>query len=150
MSSGGGLSELRDLLAIRALCERYAQAVDAGDRDAFLSVFAPDGHLMSNYGGSDTHFTGHDELAQVVVGAKDLARTTMHFIGNHLAEIEGDAAKGVTYCIANHLIEEGSNLVMMVRYVDRYRRDSDGGWLIADRRVEIEWTETRETDPAPR
>jgi hypothetical protein len=43
-----GASLLPDALAIRALCERYAFAVDAGDRAAFVSVFTPDGHLASN------------------------------------------------------------------------------------------------------
>jgi len=35
----------------------------------------------------------------------------------------------------------------MVRYDDRYRRGSDGEWLIADRRVDVQWTETRQADP---
>jgi uncharacterized protein (TIGR02246 family) len=143
----GGL-DVRDALAIRALCERYAQAVDDGDRVAFTSVFTPDGHLVSDFGGRDgTHFSGHEELERVVVRAKGLAATTMHFIGNHLAQADGDAATGVTYCVANHLRENRSNLVVMVRYSDQYRRGGNHEWLIADRRVEILWTETRQADP---
>jgi len=145
-----GALDVRDALAIRALCERYAQAVDDGDRAAFTSVFTPDGHLVSDFGGGrGTHFNGHEELEQVVVRAKGLALTTMHFIGNHLAQRDGDAATGVTYCVANHLREDRSNLVMMVRYVDRYHGGGDHEWLIADRRVEILWTETRQADPPP-
>ena len=143
-----GALDVRDALAIRALCERYAQAVDDGDRMAFTSVFTPDGHLVSDFGGGrGSHCNGHEELAQVVVRAKGLAPTTMHFIGNHLAQRDGDAATGVTYCLANHLREDLSNLVMMVRYDDQYRRAGDHEWLIADRRVEILWTETRQADP---
>jgi uncharacterized protein (TIGR02246 family) len=142
-----GSSAVGDVLAIRALCERYAQAVDAGDVAAFVSVFTRDGHLVSDYGGGETHYNGREELAQVPVRAKAVALTTMHFIGNHLAEIDGDAARGVTYCVANHLRRDRSNLVMMVRYVDTYSRASDGGWLIADRQVQIQWTETNQADP---
>jgi hypothetical protein len=134
---------LRDALAIRALCERYAFAVDAGDTTAFVSLFTPNGHLASNYGGGDWHFHGREQLTQVVVGAKGIAPTTMHFIGNHHAEIDGDVATGITYCIANHLREDRSNLVQMVRYDDQYSRSSGGEWLIADRRVDILWTESR-------
>ena len=137
-----------DVLAIRALCERYAQAVDAGDGAAFASVFAQDGHLVSDYGGGETHFNGRDELALIPDGAKGIADTTMHFIGNHVADIDGDSATGVTYCMANHLRDDRSNLVMAVRYFDRYTRGSDGDWLIVDRRVNIAWTETRQADPA--
>ena len=147
MPGDDGVSELRDALAIRSLCERYAQAVDAGDPAAFVSVFTSDGHLVSNYTGSEHHFNGHERLAEVVAGAKGVAPTTMHLIGNHLAEVDGDTATGVTYCVANHLREDRSNHVMMVRYIDRYARGSDGNWLIADRRVDIQWTETRQADP---
>jgi uncharacterized protein (TIGR02246 family) len=107
-------ASVRDALAIRALCERYAQAVDAGDSAAFLSVFTPDGHLVSNYRGVETHYRGREELAEVPVRAKAIAPTTMHFVGNHLAEVDGDNATGVTYCVANHLRDDRSNLVLMV------------------------------------
>jgi uncharacterized protein (TIGR02246 family) len=142
-----GAPPLPDALAIRALCERYAFAVDAGDRAAFVSVFTPDGHLASNYRGNETHYNGHDQLEQVVVRAKAVAPMTMHFIGNHLAEVHGDTAAGLTYCVAHHLREDRSDLVMMVRYVDKYSRGPDGVWLIADRSVEIQWTETHQADP---
>jgi len=70
----------------------------------------------------------------------------VHFIGNHHAEIDGDTATGLTYCIANHLRDDRSNLVQMVLYHDKYSRSSGGDWLIADRRVDILWTETRPVD----
>jgi uncharacterized protein (TIGR02246 family) len=56
MPGEDGASEVRDALAIRALCERYAQAVDAGDSAAFVSLFTPDGHLVSNYTGSSSEW----------------------------------------------------------------------------------------------
>jgi uncharacterized protein (TIGR02246 family) len=146
VQSANAGSEARDALAIRALCERYAQAVDAGDSDAFVALFTPDGQLVSNARGG-THRYGPEQLAEVPIRAKAIAPTTMHVIGNHLADINGDAATGVTYCIANHLREDRQNVVMMVRYVDKYARDSDGEWLIAYRSVEIQWTETHHADP---
>jgi uncharacterized protein (TIGR02246 family) len=145
---GDGLAEVRDALAIRALCERYAQAVDAGDSVGFASLFRPDGHLVSNFGGRDNHYNGREELAHIPGRAKGTAPTTMHFIGNHLAEIHGDTATGLTYCVAHHLRDDRSNLVMMVRYLDQYVRGTDGNWLIADRRVNVDWTETRQANPA--
>ena len=148
VASDGEPFDVRDAFAIRALCERYALAVDAGDLAAFTSVFTPDGHLWSDYRGVDTDYNGHEELEQVVVRAKALAPTTMHLIGNHLAQpVGGDDATGITYCIAHHLREDRTDLVMMVRYLDRYRRAAEDDWLIADRRVEVLWTETRQVDP---
>ena len=141
------ISRLQDVLALRALVERYAQAVDAGDSSAFAAVFTPDGHLAADDGVTVTDFYGRQQLAQIPDGAKGIAATTMHFLGNHAVEIEGDSATGVTYCAANHLRADRSNLVMMVRYLDQYSRGSDGEWLIADRRGVIEWTETHKADP---
>jgi uncharacterized protein (TIGR02246 family) len=145
---GDELSEVRDALAIRALCERYAQAVDAGDAVGFASLFTPDGHLVSNFGGRDSHYNGREELSEVPGRAKGVAPTTMHFLGNHLTEIQRETATGLTYCLAHHLRDDRSNLVMMVRYFDQYVRTDDGGWLISDRRVSVDWTETRQADSA--
>ena len=36
-----------DVIALNQLAYRYAAAVDAGDVDAFLAVFHPDGRLRS-------------------------------------------------------------------------------------------------------
>ena len=141
------VTEFRDVLALRALVERYAQAVDAGDSSSFTAVFTPDGHLAVDDGVTVTDYYGRDEIPQIPDATKSLAPRTMHVIGNHVAKIDGDSASGVTYCVANHLRADRSNLVMMVRYLDLYRRGSDGEWLIADRRVVIEWTETRQADP---
>lgn len=138
------MSDVRDVLAIRNLCERYAQAVDASDGAAFASVFTLDGHLSSDYYGG--HYNGREELARIPDGAKSIAPTTMHFIGNHTAEIDGDTATGVTYCMAHHLRTDRTDLVMAIRYVDAYVRGTDGEWLIADRHVGILWTETHDTD----
>jgi hypothetical protein len=138
--------QVEDAFAIRRLCEQYAQAVDSGERAEFVKVFTQDGHLVAHQGPDITHFNGHDELAQIPVQVKELAPTSMHFIGNHIAEINGDSASGVTYCMAHHLQGDRSNLLMMVRYLDRYERLS-GKWLIADRQVIVEWTETTQADP---
>jgi uncharacterized protein (TIGR02246 family) len=147
------LGPLRDVLALRALVERYARAVDDGDGPSLASVFTPDGHLVVYDGATSQpipgsrEFKGRDQLAQIPDATKALAPTTMHFIGNHVVDFDGDTARGVTYCTANHLLADGSNLALMIRYLDEYSR-ADGEWLIADRRVVVEWTETRQTDPA--
>jgi uncharacterized protein (TIGR02246 family) len=155
VQDGATASETRDALAIRALCERYAQAVDASDSVAFASLFTPDGHVDAYDGATMTPmpgwhaFRGREQLAEIPAGAKAVAPTTMHFIGNHVADIAGDHATGVTYCIANHLRADRSNLVLMIRYLDKYQRTSEDDWLIAHRRIVIEWTETRHADPPP-
>ena len=70
---------------------------------------------------------------------------TFHFVGNHRIERAGDIATGEVYCTAHHLAVEPEGVrdhVMFIRYQDVYRRDSAGQWLIASRRLVVDWTDT--------
>ena len=64
----------------------------------------------------------------------------MHHVTTHYADINGDEAQGATCCSAHHIDLPGGtdarNLVMHIRYQDRYRREG-GKWLFAHRRVEV-------------
>src|SRR5436190_19232431 len=104
--------QVEDAFAIRRLCERYAQAVDAGDSAEFVKVFTPDGHLVAHQGPDITHFNGRKELAQIPVQVKELAPISMHFIGNNIAKVHGEFATRVTYCMAHHLQRDRFNLLM--------------------------------------
>jgi SnoaL-like domain len=82
---------------------------------------------------------------------------TYHVLGQSTYEIDGDVATGEVYCMAHHLTPDpgadppaGTNYVMFIRYDDEYRAGADGEWRIADRRVLIDWTETRVANPPGR
>jgi hypothetical protein len=36
---------------------------------------------------------------------------------------------------------------MFIRYEDTYRPDADGAWKFAQRRLRVDWTETRTVNP---
>jgi hypothetical protein len=67
--------------------------------------------------------------------------TTVHFVGNHLIELDPenpDRATGHVYCRAEH--EQGENwVIVMVHYSDKYRRD-DGRWYFYSRRMRVWYT----------
>jgi 3-phenylpropionate/cinnamic acid dioxygenase small subunit len=138
-----------DRLAIQDLSYRYAAGVDRRDEDLFLSAFDPDATLTVVRTAPDgaekiSVRTGHDELRAI---PHLIARytKTFHFVGNHRIRIVGDAATGEVYCTAHHLTVEpegGRDYVMFIRYQDAYRQDSAGQWLIASRRLVVDWTET--------
>jgi ketosteroid isomerase-like protein len=135
--------ELRDLV------DAYATAIDERDTELLVSLFTPDAHLFVVEDGRE------EELASYR-GAAELARlmdrlgqygSTMHLISNHRLEVDGNSATGVAYCLAHHLTErEGAtqDLVMAIRYFDRYERVSeDGAWRIAERKIVRYWDELR-------
>lgn len=140
-----------DELAVRELAARYAGAVDRRDERQFLSAFSSDARLRVSVAddpaapGADLR--GHDQLRAVVDGIARFSRT-FHFVGHATYETEGsDDISGEVYCQAHHLIDGERDLMMLIRYHDRYRRQPDGTWLITDRHVIVDWADHLDTGP---
>lgn len=134
-------NRLVDEWALRRLVQQYAYAVDRNDPDLFVSLFIEDAVVE----GPGFCFAGHPQLAGVPGQLARQFRGTMHCVFNHLVTIEGDAARGETYCIAYHGIlgEDGQPMTLdwAIRYQDRYVRRGPA-WQIAYRRLAVEWTRT--------
>jgi uncharacterized protein (TIGR02246 family) len=145
-------SEIADRLEIQDLVARYASRVDRRDLDGVAELFTEDGALLSPQGsdGEMRERRGRGQIAEAM-RALERYRATTHLVGQNLAEISGETAHGETYCLAHHIIEsdEGGhdNHVMAIRYMDRYRKAA-GRWLFAERRLVVDWTETRSLDDA--
>lgn len=146
------LRGLLDREAIRDLVVAYAHHVDRGEPDLTAALFTPDGELRIFERGRAEHVReriGREAIAEAMAGLRryDL---TLHVVANHRNEIDGDAAIGETYCLAHHVRDverpDGSrgpsDYVMHIRYLDRYLR-TDEGWRIAQRHLQLEFTEDR-------
>jgi hypothetical protein len=130
------------------LADQYARAVDGRDAQVLLDVFDPDARLrVFNPADSEqprTDLRGHCAIERITRSIARYAKT-YHFVGNASYDITGDEATGEVYCIAHHLSNDGStanDYVMYIRYHDAYRRDRDRWWIV-DRRVDVDWTESR-------
>lgn len=87
---------------------------------------------------------GREALAPVFANLNRYQATT-HFNGQSTVDIEGDHASGESYCIAHHLTVDGDDRTLMVasiRYLDKFSKQ-DGAWLFAERKLMVDWTETR-------
>lgn len=146
------LSYLLDRLALRDLVEGYAFRVDGDDPADAALLFAPDGELRIFHAGQTDPVReriGREAIATAMTGLSRYDRT-LHVVANHAVEIDGDTATGRSYCLAHHVREvEGpdgvaapSDYVMHIRYLDRYVR-LDEGWRIAQRHLQVEFTEDR-------
>jgi ketosteroid isomerase-like protein len=140
--------EIADRLALRALGDEYARAVDHRDRDALLAVFHPDGVLVLLDQVDPTVVTatrrGHEELGDITTVIARAYDRTFHFVGTTSYDVDGDRATGEVYCLAHHLTPTrhgGTDYVMLIRYQDTYSR-RDGRWAIDERRLITDWTET--------
>ena len=134
-----------DRVALRALVDGYALAVDARSEPRFRALWTDDARLSVHEadGPASTTFDGVDQIAGVI-RAIARYRQTLHVVGAHVVDIHGDEATGEASCIAHHLVgaPEGGwhDLVMAIRYVDRYARQPDGSWRFRQRECRKRWT----------
>jgi hypothetical protein len=92
---------------------------------------------------------GRAALGPVFDNLNTYAATT-HFNGQHTVILAGDQATGESYCLAHHLtIDEDGNRTLMIasiRYLDTFVKQ-DGAWRFAERRLMVDWTDTRPSTP---
>src|SRR5690606_32856172 len=114
------------------------------DLDLLLQVFADGAVMTIHRGDKPSTITAPGDLERIPTG---LARydQTLHVIGNHRVELDGDDATGEVYCTAHHLTGT-EDFVMHIRYDDRYRRTADG-WRVAARDLRLLWTSTETVTP---
>jgi hypothetical protein len=141
--------------ALRSLAERYARAVDRRDGGAFAAVFEVDGRIRVYNPAEAENPTGETigraALAEIPASVGSRYTRTQHFLGQSTYEVGDGVATGEVYCLAHHLaplLRGGQHeYTMFIRYDDRYRLGGDGSWRILDRRVLVDWTETRTANP---
>ena len=133
-----GARELADRVEIFDLVSRYCRAVDRADYAAVRAVYADDGvdHHTGFSGDADGYVAWLKQRTAQFSG-------TMHVLGTHIVEIDGDTAVSETYGTAHHwgepVDDPALNFTSGVRYLDRLRREPEG-WRIAERFAVREWT----------
>jgi ketosteroid isomerase-like protein len=145
-------TEAADHLAIRELVEAYAHRADRRDAEGQKALFTEDTHFLVYMEGKGSEPTqelnGREALTPVF---DDLNRydVTTHFNGQSTVTLDGDRATGESYCLAHHLYTEDGERKLMIaslRYLDTFVK-TDGTWLFGERKLYVDWTETRSSRP---
>ena len=146
------LEETADRLAIRELIDAYAHCADRRDAKGQMALFTENTafHVfMDSRSPEPTYILhGRDALAPIFEDLNQY-QTTTHFNGQSTIRLEGDRATGESYCIAHHLKLDGDNRTLMlasIRYLDQFVKQ-DGAWLFAERKLMVDWTDTRISVP---
>jgi hypothetical protein len=142
-------TEAADRLAIRELVDSYAHCADRRDAKGQMSLFTADTHFVVFMNAKDSKPTwelrSRDALAPVFADLNKYDATT-HFVGQStILSLTDEKASGETYCLAHHVsIADGKRQLMIasLRYLDTFVNE-DGGWLFAERRLYVDWTEER-------
>ncbi len=145
------LLEIEDRIAVRRLVDRYAHCADRRDAAGQMALFTTDTVFEVFMDGKAAEPTfvihGRDGLAPVFAALNQYQSTT-HFNGQSTVELAGDQGTGESYCIAHHLTfkQDGQRILMVasLRYLDKFVKQ-DGSWLFAERKLLVDWTDTRQS-----
>ncbi|MFE5037501.1 nuclear transport factor 2 family protein [Streptomyces sp. NPDC056683] len=145
--------EAADRLAIRELVDAYAHCADRRDAKGQMSLFTEDTRFLVFMDATAAEPTqelhGRDSLAPVFDNLNTY-RTTTHFNGQSTVSLDGDRATGESYCLAHHVSvgDDGQRTLMIasIRYLDEFVKQGEE-WLFAERRLMVDWTETRPSTP---
>lgn len=137
MNLDPALQRLIDKDAIRDLVLAYSRAIDRKDVVLLRDLYTAD--ATDDHGDS---FSGPAaDYCDFIDKALPYIPYSGHHVCNHLIAVDGDEGSGEVYAFAVHLIPDRQNpgtLIedfMCVRYIDNYRRESDGKWRFSKRVV---------------
>ena len=129
MSENGNVQYMKDRLEILDCLVRYCRGIDRLDRELARSAYHTDGlddhgdYVGGIEGFLDFYFAYHSHYQH----------RTMHTIGNHSCELDGDTAHCETYWTYSTLDKQKPFYGGATgRYIDRLER-RDGEWKIAVR-----------------
>ena len=133
------LDQIAAHLEIQQVIYRYCRGVDRGDAEIIRSVYHEG--ALDHHG--EFHGPGSEFADRVAAGVQTNRSSGTHNITNILIELDGDVAAVESYFIAYHPFptdDGGETLAIFAgRYLDRFER-RDRRWLIADRKVVMDWT----------
>ena len=140
--------EVAERLAIRELVDAYSFCADRRDAAGQMALFTADTDFLVYMDSRNTSPTqqirGRAALAPVFDDLNTY-EATLHFNGQSTTVLDGDHASGVTYCLAHHVKVDGSARSLMIaaiRYLDTFVK-RDGTWFFSQRKLMVDWTETR-------
>ena len=140
--------EAADRLAICELVDTYAHCADRLDAKGQMSLFTKDTHFIifmdAKSEKPSMELNRREDLAPIFDELNKYEVTT-HFMGQSTVILDGDRATGETYCIAHHVLaSEGKRTLFIasLRYYAVFAK-VDGKWLFAERKLIVDWTDTR-------
>jgi ketosteroid isomerase-like protein len=146
------IPDVADRVAIRELVDAYAHCADRRDAEGQKSLFTEDTRFVVYMDGQGSEPTqeleGREALTPVFADLNRYQATT-HLNGQSTIALDGDRATGGSYCLAHHLLTEDGErrlFVAALRYHDRFVK-TDGAWRFSERRLYVDWTETRPSNP---
>ena len=131
---------LADRVAINALLDEYAHAIDSRDFDLVTTLFTADAHL--DYTSSGGPAASRDEAVDWLRASLPAVALTQHLLTNRRIQVDGDRATVRTELLNPLLFDSDKGTELMLlggRYDDQVVRTA-AGWRINKRVHTTPWT----------
>lgn len=138
------LRALEDQAAIVRVLHVLGQTIDYGDHERWIDCFTEDADFemveVSETGRvSKVRHEGRAALAAFIPGHTHApAYFHKHLVSDPVVELDGDTARCDSYMTRVDKGPDGPFLWSMGRYLDTFRRCSDGLWRVSSRVIEAE------------
>jgi hypothetical protein len=140
------LADQRDL---ERLTEEYAHLTDRREPARAALLFTEDAlftlFMEGEQAGPTAEHRGRPAIA-AAVGSVSRYDATTHFLGQRTFDVDGEQARGESYCLAYHVRKRPGllvNVVLAIRYLDTCVR-RDGRWLFSERVLITDWMDRSE------
>lgn len=130
------VQNLEDKEAVRTLRYRYHQYINDDRFDEIADLFTDDAVVEIGY---VLRSAGREEIHAAFVAMPSGVKFLKQFIHNHIVDVDGDAATGISYFEAKYAAKDGTSLVVAGKYDEDYVRTPDG-WRISRMVVELYFT----------
>ena len=124
------IQRLEDIEECRQLRMRYHINTNDGHFDRMWELFTEDAYVDFGY---ISKARGHEEIKELFARVPRNLPLVKQFIHNHLVEVDGDEATGISYLDARYA-QNGESVMVAARFDEIYARTADG-WRIREFRV---------------
>jgi uncharacterized protein (TIGR02246 family) len=140
------VQRLEDLMAIHQLFVDYGRYLDAGDIDAYASLFCEEGEVRL---GPLGRAKGRAAITELMTKAlQGRSGSSYHIISSPQVVLDGDRATATVMWTVIVRTPDGSPALTMVgRHVDELRRERDG-WRFVRRRGYVDLPATMPRSPS--
>lgn len=144
--------ELAGRIAIRQLVDAYADCADRRDIDGQMALFTDDVEYVVYADRRNplptTKLRGRAALTPICLQLEQY-QISAHINGQSTIRIDGARASGVTGSLVHHIKVEATQCIVTLtalHYLDSFVKRNNL-WLIRQRQVMVDWTETRTLPP---
>lgn len=136
-------TSLEDLLTfhnIEQVILKYASTIDLKDWEGLRSILTEDAVTIPAFA---PRTQGRDEVVKLAQSHTTDEDFSQHMFSVYHIELDGpDRANALTYCYSTANFEPDEVRMAVGRSFDKLRLE-DGNWKIAEKRMDVGWSETR-------